>query len=87
MHEQRELRRREDSFRVSTRNPEIYRCGNTYVEGFSNPKHDLVYICNKETAGEHGFVILSIEQLGAIITAHQKRLREDRRITPADYIK
>ncbi len=56
--------------------PELWRSGGTYVEGFINPTHSLVYLANKETAGEYGMIILSVEQMAEIIVAHQKRLRE-----------
>ncbi len=64
---------------MSASHPEIWRGGSSYVEGFINPQHELVYICNKSTAGDTGFVVLSIENLAEIIAAHQKRSREYRR--------
>ena len=64
---------------MSSFRPEISRSGDTYVEGFINPRHNLVYLCNKETAGEYGMIILSVEQLAQIIVAHQKRQREHAR--------
>jgi len=58
---------------MSKFNPEIWRKGNSYADGFSNPDHGMVYICNKETAGDGNFVILSIKDMANIIAAHQER--------------
>ena len=68
---------------MSKSNPEIWRNGTSYAEGFVNPQSELMFICKKtEYMKQPVYIIFSVEELAEIIVAVNKRKRLARQTPP-----